>query len=113
MEEFVSVSHLAICDDLTLMEAFRIRIVRMVMPKVDYCWTLAQYINFALWIEGASFTVDDVEEYSVPSIQPHVTSVTIPDPEPTPTTDKEPAKAHCRPRDPARASSLVRPGGKA
>lgn len=47
MEEFVSVSHLATCDDLTLMEGFRI-IVRMVMLKVDYYWTLAQYINFAL-----------------------------------------------------------------
>lgn len=56
MEEFVSVSHLATCDDLTLMEGFRI-IVRMVMLKVDYYWTLAQYINFALWIEGATFTV--------------------------------------------------------
>lgn len=49
------------------------------------------YISFTLWIDGSSFMVCDVEEDSVPSIQPHLTSVTTPEPdlEPTPTSDHE------------------------
>lgn len=68
-----------------LMEGFYSRLddeIRLVMPRENYCWTLRDYINFALWIDESSFMVGDVEEDSTVSVQPHVTSVTAPDPEP-------------------------------
>lgn len=93
MEEFISVSHHTTCDNLTLMEKFRSGLddeIWMVMPKGDSCWTLGEYINFALWVNGSSFTVDKVEADFVPSVQSHYTSLTTPAPEPKPTVDKEP-----------------------
>uniref|UniRef100_A0A673G4K5 Beta-1,4-N-acetylgalactosaminyltransferase n=1 Tax=Sinocyclocheilus rhinocerous TaxID=307959 RepID=A0A673G4K5_9TELE len=35
--------------------------IRFVMPRADPCWSLRKYINFALWIAGSVFTVDEAE----------------------------------------------------
>lgn len=55
-------------------------------------WTLVEYINFALWVEGYSFTVGEVDEDPTTSVQPHLPSITTPEPDPatTPTADREP-----------------------
>lgn len=90
MKEFASICHLTICSDLTLMEGFYSRLddeIHLVMPLENYCWILRDYINFTLWIDESSFMVGDVEKDSTVSVQPHVTSVTTPDPEPTLTAD--------------------------
>lgn len=93
MEEFVSVSNHTNCDDLTLMEGFRSRLddeIQIVILKRDSCWTLVEYINFALWVDGSSFAVGKFEEDSVPSVQLHLTSISTPDPEAMTTADKKP-----------------------
>lgn len=90
MEEFVSISHHTNCNDLTLTEGFRSRLIKIVMLKRDFCWTLVEYINFALWVDGSSFAVGKVEEDSVPSVQPHLTSISTPDLEAMATAEKKP-----------------------
>ncbi|KAL0177683.1 hypothetical protein M9458_026577, partial [Cirrhinus mrigala] len=118
------------CDDLTLMEGFWYGLeedIRFVMPRADLCWSLKSYINFALWIAGSAFTVDEAESSPGSS---HV-SVTSPEsspilaaspkpsqlpphgavlPEPTANGEPEPAavidQADDRPR--ARAPNLER-----
>ncbi|KAI2644179.1 Filamentous hemagglutinin [Labeo rohita] len=62
VEEFLDICHLAICDDVCLMEGFLCRLdedLRFVMPCGDRCWTLEAYINFALWMNGFAFTAVD------------------------------------------------------
>lgn len=49
-----------------------------------------EYINFALWVDGSSFAVGKVEEDSVPSVQPHLTSISTPDLEAMATAEKKP-----------------------
>ncbi|KAL0181346.1 hypothetical protein M9458_023752, partial [Cirrhinus mrigala] len=61
---FVDNYHLATCDDLTLMEGFWCGLeedIRFIMPRADPCWSLKSYINFALWIAGSAFTVDEAK----------------------------------------------------
>ncbi|XP_050958718.1 uncharacterized protein LOC127160104 [Labeo rohita] len=94
VEKFLSICYRATCSEITLMEGFWVGLdneSRMVMPRGNSCWTLTEYINFALWVEG-SFTVGEVEEDSATSVQPHLPSITTPkpDPAPTPTVEMEP-----------------------
>ncbi|KAL0162811.1 hypothetical protein M9458_042207, partial [Cirrhinus mrigala] len=65
VEEFLDICHLAICDDICLMEGFLCGLdkdLRFVMPRGDCCWTLEAYINFAVWTNGSVFTVGKAEE---------------------------------------------------
>ncbi len=58
---------LTTCDDLALMEGFLCGLeddIRFIMPRADPCWSLKNYINFALWIAGSAFTVDKAEPSS-------------------------------------------------
>ncbi|KAL0162265.1 hypothetical protein M9458_041661, partial [Cirrhinus mrigala] len=104
MEEFVGTCHRASCADVCLMEGFRCGLdddLRFVMPRGDPCWTLLSYINFALWMNGSTFTVGKAEEDSK-LVQPHLADVSqhdpetsqppprLAEPEPEPTTDGEP-----------------------
>lgn len=60
MEEFVSICHYVICNNLTLIEGFRCGLddeIQVVMSQGDSCWSLVDYLNVALWIDGSSFTV--------------------------------------------------------
>lgn len=50
-------------------------------------WTLVEYINFALWVEGSSFTGGEAHED--PTVQPHLPSITTPEPDPAPTPTVE------------------------
>lgn len=71
-EEFTNICHHAKCDDLTFMEAFWCRLddeIQLVMPRGDPCWTQPEYTNFALWVDGSSFTVEEVD--SIPIVQSH------------------------------------------
>lgn len=73
------------------------------MPRGDPCWTQPEYINFALWVDGSSFTVGEVD--SIPIVQFQRKSIMLQDPEPSqpsllytdmtsePTTDGEPEPA--------------------
>ncbi|KAI2645970.1 Filamentous hemagglutinin [Labeo rohita] len=84
VEEFISICHLASCDDVCLMEGFWCGLdddLRFVMPKGEPCWTLTQYINILLSAWGSELCLDEVEEDYNP-IQPHLA-----DPEPEPTAD--------------------------
>ncbi|ROL50854.1 hypothetical protein DPX16_15098 [Anabarilius grahami] len=97
VEEFLSICHRATCSDIMLMEGFWVRLddeSRMVIPRGNSYWMLAEYINFALWVEGSSVTVGEVEEDPTTSVQPHLPSITTPEPEPdpvpTPTAEMEP-----------------------
>lgn len=54
VEEFIGASHLTICSDIKLMEVFWIELkdkIRLVMPCSNSCWTLAEYISFAMWVD--------------------------------------------------------------
>ncbi len=69
MEEFITTSYRALCSDLTLMEGFRVGLeeeIQMVMPHGDPNWSLAQYINFALWIAGSSLQIGEMEDAPTP-----------------------------------------------
>lgn len=79
VEEFVAVSHLAQCNDIALMKRFWIRLDDE-MPLGNSCWTLAEYINFALWVSRSSFTLGEVEEDPAASVQYHSLSVTTSEP---------------------------------
>ncbi|KAL0172570.1 hypothetical protein M9458_032881, partial [Cirrhinus mrigala] len=73
------------CDDVCLIEGFRYGLdddLRFVMPHGDSCWTLQNYINFALWMNGSTFTVGEAEEDSN-LVQPHLADVSQHDPEPS------------------------------
>ncbi len=88
VEEFLDICHRAACDDVCLMEGFRCGLdedLRFVMPRGDPCWSLLSYINFALWTNGSTFTVGEVEDDSS-LVQPHRTDVAQPDPEHRPPT---------------------------
>lgn len=46
------------------MEDLRCRLddeIHLLMPRGDVCWTLEQYINFVLWLDGSFFTVGEAE----------------------------------------------------
>jgi len=65
------------------------------MPKGDTCWSLEEYINFALWEDGSSFIIGNAEEENITIVQPHLTPfVTSQNPEPSqplpPCTDIKP-----------------------
>lgn len=63
VDEFLSICHRATCSDI--MEGFRVGLDDkswMVMPRGNFNWTLDENIIFALWVEGSSFSVDEVEE---------------------------------------------------
>ncbi|KAL0204310.1 hypothetical protein M9458_002328, partial [Cirrhinus mrigala] len=85
VEEFISISHLASCDDVCLMEGFWCGLdddLRFVMPKGEPCWTLTQYINILLSTWGSELCLDEAEEDYDP-IQPHLADVSQHDPEPS------------------------------
>ncbi|KAL0177314.1 hypothetical protein M9458_026208, partial [Cirrhinus mrigala] len=85
VEEFISISHLASCDDVCLMEGFWCGLdddLRFVMPKGEPCWTLTQYINILLSAWGSELCLDEAEEDYDP-IQPHLADVSQHDPEPS------------------------------
>ncbi|KAL0176876.1 hypothetical protein M9458_029206, partial [Cirrhinus mrigala] len=52
------------------------------MPHGDPCWTLQSYINFALWTNGSTFTLGEVEDDTT-LVQPHLADVSQHDPEPS------------------------------
>ncbi|KAI2662215.1 Unconventional myosin-XV [Labeo rohita] len=85
VEEFISICHLASCDDVCLMEGFWCGLdddLRFVMPKGEPCWTLTQYINILLSTWGSELCLDEAEEDYDP-IQPHLADVSQHDPEPS------------------------------
>ncbi|KAI2652700.1 Armadillo repeat-containing X-linked protein 2 [Labeo rohita] len=85
VEEFISICHLASCDDVCLMEGFWCGLdddLRFVMPKGEPCWTLTQYINILLSAWGSELCLDEVEEDYDP-IHPHLANVSQHDPEPS------------------------------
>lgn len=59
VEEFINISHCAMCDDLSLMDGF-------------WCG-LDKDVNFALWVDGSSFVTGKVVDKNI-AIQPHPTS---------------------------------------
>ncbi|KAL0189545.1 hypothetical protein M9458_016644, partial [Cirrhinus mrigala] len=88
MEEFLDICHLAICNEVCLMEGFLCGLdedLRFVMLRGDRCWTLEAYINFALWTNGSAFTVGKAEEDSS-LVQPCHTDTAQLDPEHSPPT---------------------------
>ncbi|KAL0173504.1 hypothetical protein M9458_029472, partial [Cirrhinus mrigala] len=76
---------------------------RMVMSRGNSCWT---YINFALWVEGSFYTMGEVEEDSATSVQPHLSSITTPEPDPGPPQTRETHLMPATEPEPA-ASSIV------
>ncbi|XP_050959910.1 uncharacterized protein LOC127161286 [Labeo rohita] len=85
VEEFISICHLANCDDVCLMEGFWCGLdddLRFVMPQGEPCWTLTQYINILLSAWGSELCLDEAEEDYDP-IQSHHTDVSQHDPEPS------------------------------
>ncbi len=73
IEEFLDTCHLSRCSEVCLMEGFCYRLdedICFVMPWGDPCWTLKSYINFALWMKGSPFTVDEADIEDFISIQP-------------------------------------------
>lgn len=109
VKEFVGVSHLAQCNDIALMKGFWIELDDE-MPRGNTCWTLAEYINFALWVSGSSFTLGKVEEDPAASVQYHSLSITTPEPEPatTPTVDTESEPTTERETQPLPATDIMR-----
>lgn len=58
MEEFTDICHRATCNVLTLMQGFWYGLeeeIRFLVPSEDRCWSLPEYINFALWVDGWFF----------------------------------------------------------
>ncbi|KAL0199245.1 hypothetical protein M9458_007785, partial [Cirrhinus mrigala] len=85
VEEFISICHLASCDDVCLMEGFWCGLdddLRFVMPKGEPYWTLTQYINILLSAWGSELCLDEAEEDYDP-IQSHLADVSQHDPEPS------------------------------
>lgn len=42
--------------------------IHFVMPQGDPCWTLKDYISFSLWVNGSTFTMDEVDvKYNIQS----------------------------------------------
>lgn len=86
IEEFLDTCHLACCNDVCLMEEFCYRLdddICFVMPRGDPCWTLKSNINFALWMKGSAFTVDEADVEDFISIQPHHTDFSQRGPQPS------------------------------
>ncbi|KAL0182310.1 hypothetical protein M9458_021685, partial [Cirrhinus mrigala] len=50
----------------------------------DPHWTLEDYINFALWVDGSTLTAGEVDLDHNISIRPHLADVSQPGPEPSP-----------------------------
>ncbi|KAI2654669.1 Disintegrin and metalloproteinase domain-containing protein 29 [Labeo rohita] len=85
VEEFISICHLASCDDVCLMEGFWCGLdddLRFVMPQGEPCWTLTRYINILLSAWGSELCLDEAEEDYDP-IQSHYADVSQHDPEPS------------------------------
>ncbi|XP_058637522.1 uncharacterized protein LOC131543775 [Onychostoma macrolepis] len=104
MQEFVDYSQLATCDDLTLMEGFWCRLdddIHLVMPRADPCWSLKNYIDFALWITCGRHSA--VSPLSVPPVVPQLsselsaTAVSSPPPSVAPPSSPLPSMAHSSP----------------
>ncbi len=75
VDDFTASSHQAFCSDLTLTEGFRVGLdeeIQMMMPLGDPNWSLAQYLNFALWIAGASYLVGEKEDPPAPDPSPQL-----------------------------------------
>ncbi|KAL0176613.1 hypothetical protein M9458_028943, partial [Cirrhinus mrigala] len=86
VEEFLGACHLASCNDICLMERFWCGLdddIRFVMPREDPLWTLKDYINFALWVEGSTLTADEEDAVGDINVQPHLADVSQHDPEPS------------------------------
>lgn len=50
--------------------------IRFLMPSGNFCCSLAEYINFALWVDGSLFEVGEIEEEDKSKIvQLHPTSI--------------------------------------
>ncbi|ROJ29139.1 hypothetical protein DPX16_13583 [Anabarilius grahami] len=85
--EYLNICHQVTCDDVTLMEGFWCGLdkdIRFLMPKGETCWSLEDYINFALWMDGSSFTIGKAGEKNIAIVQPYPTSiVTSLNPEPS------------------------------
>ncbi|XP_073679963.1 uncharacterized protein [Garra rufa] len=85
VEEFISICHLASCDDVCLMEGFWCGLdddLRFVMPEGEPCWTLTQYINILLSAWGSELCLDEAEE-DYNAVQSHHADVSQRDPEPS------------------------------
>ncbi len=81
VREYVDKCHLATFDDLTLIEEFWCGLeddIHFVMPRADLCWSLRNYINFALWIARSAFSVDEAETSPVSSHVDELTPVSAP-----------------------------------
>ncbi|KAL0199789.1 hypothetical protein M9458_002976, partial [Cirrhinus mrigala] len=48
----------------------------------DWHWTLKDYIDFMLWVNGSTLTVDEADVDRNISVQPHLVDISQPDPEP-------------------------------
>ncbi|KAL0179873.1 hypothetical protein M9458_025315, partial [Cirrhinus mrigala] len=87
VEEFIHIYHHASCDTVCLMEGFWCGLdddICFVLPRGDPHWTLKDYINFTLWVDGSTFTVDEADVDCNISIQPHLADISQPYPEPSP-----------------------------
>ncbi|XP_073677634.1 collagen alpha-1(XII) chain-like [Garra rufa] len=85
VEEFISICHLASCDDVCLMEGFWCGLdedLRFVMPEGEPGWTLTQYINILLSAWGSELCLDEAEE-DYNTVQSHHADVSQRDPEPS------------------------------
>lgn len=95
-EEFVTISHQVAFDDVTLMDGFWCGLdedIHFLMPRGSSCWSFAEYVNFALWVDGFSFEVGEAEEEdNSTSVQPDPTS-TATSPIPVPS---QPSHTHTR-----------------
>ncbi len=116
VREYVDKCHLATFDDLTLIEGFWCGLedhIRFVMPRADLCWSLRNYINFALWIARSAFSVDEAETSPVSShvdgaSPPSVADTSLPAAAmlspPAAARSSSPAAAHASPQLTAAAS---------
>lgn len=105
MEEFIGVAQ---CNYIALIKGFWIGLDDE-MPRGNSCWTLVEYINFALWVSGSSFTLGEVKEDPAASVQYHSLFVTTPEPDPvtTPTADTESEPTAERETQPLPATDIM------
>ncbi|KAL0176455.1 hypothetical protein M9458_028785, partial [Cirrhinus mrigala] len=86
VEEFINTCHHASCDDICLKGGFWCGLddnIRFVLPRGDVHWTLNDYINFTLWVNGSTLTADEADvDYNI-NVQPHLADVLQPEPEPS------------------------------
>ncbi|KAI2647960.1 Myosin-1 [Labeo rohita] len=81
-------------------------------------WTLKDYVNFTLWVEGSTLTADEVDVVGDINVQPHLADVSQHDPEPSqpsprfaehepePTVDGEPEPSVTDEPSPSGATEL-------